>query len=105
MVSTLQDYALNPIYLFYYYGAHNDFRKNGRFNVAYFVVNIILSLIISFFGCVYNEFILFFFCGFERDTHDQVSKRADIKISDIQMQLTNIKDDNLSNDDDESVDK
>ena len=106
MVTTLQDYALNPIYLIYYLCVHNDFKKNGKIDVAYFVINIIISFVILFFGCVYNEFVLLFFCGLERDTHDQISKRADIKVSDIQIQLINIKGDNLSNeDDDESVDK
>ena len=40
-------------------------------------MNLILSFIISFFGCVYNEFIVLLFCGLERNTHDQISKRAD----------------------------
>ena len=72
MVTTLLDYVLNPIYLIYYYGAQGDFKKeDGKLDVAYFTINIIISLIISFFGCVYNEFIILFFCGLERNTHDQ----------------------------------
>jgi len=62
MVTTLADYILNPFYLTYYFVAHNDFKKNGKLGVFYFVLNIIISLIISFFGCVYNEFIILFFC-------------------------------------------
>ena len=75
MVTSLLDYVLNPIYLIYYYGALGDFKKE------------IISLIISFFGCVYNEFIILFFCGLERNTHDQVSKRASSKIDENLTEL------------------
>ena len=34
-------------------------------------------MILSFFGGVYNEFIILFCCGLERDTHNQVIQRAD----------------------------
>ena len=87
MVTTLADYILNPFYLTYYFVAHNDFKKNGKLGVFYFVLNIIISLIISFFGCVYNEFIILFFCGLERNTHDQVSKRASSKIDENLTEL------------------
>ena len=96
MVTTLADYILNPLYLIYYFGALNDFKKNGKLGIVYFVLNIIISLIISFFGCVYNEFIILFCYELERDTHDQISKRADIKIPDNQVDLIKIGDCNSS---------
>ena len=96
MVTTLADYILNPLYLIYYFGALSDFKKNGKLGIVYFVLNIIISLIISFFGCVYNEFIILFCCGLERDTHDQISKRADINIPDNQIDLIKIDDCNSS---------
>ena len=46
-----------------------------------------LHILISFFGCVYNEFIILFFCGLERNTHDQVSKRASSKIDENLTEL------------------
>ena len=104
MVTTLQDYVLNPIYLIYYFGALQDFRKNGKLNVAYFIINIIISLIISFFGCVYNEFIILFFCGLEVNTHDQVSRRAS-QMAETITELMNFDESNenvLNNDDDNS---
>ena len=97
MVTTLQDYVLNPIYLIYYFGAHKDFKNNGKLYVLYFIINIIISLIISFFGCVYNEFIILFFCGLEYNTHDQVSKRAHIKIGDTNIELNKMNDEEISN--------
>ena len=96
MVTTLADYILNPLYLIYYFGALNDFKKNGKLGIVYFVLNIIISLIISFFGCVYNEFIILFCYELERDTHDQISKRADINIPDKQVDLIKIDDCNSS---------
>ena len=92
MVKTLQDYLLNPIYLIYYFGAQKDFMKNKELDIAYFILNIIISLIISFFGCIYNEFIILFFCDLERDTHDQISKRAEIKIKDVSFELFKLDD-------------
>ena len=77
MAKSLTDYFLNPIYLSYNFGLKADFMTKGSRNIPYFIVNLILSFIISFFGCVYNEFIVLFFCGLERNTHDQISKRAD----------------------------
>jgi len=76
MTKTLADYFLNPIYLGYYFGACEDFRIHGKFDAWYFSINIVISLIISFFGCAYDEFIILFFCNLERDTHDQISRRA-----------------------------
>ena len=87
MVTTLQDYVLNPIYLLYYWGFHEDFKKGENIDIPYFVVNIIISLIISFFGCVYNEFIILLFCGLEHDTHDQISQRAIVKLGDTPTEL------------------
>jgi hypothetical protein len=103
MVTTLAEYVLNPLYFIYFYFGLNDFihKKDGKLNVAYFIINIIISLIISFFGCVYNEFIILFFCGLEVDTHDQVSKRANIKaILETKVELIKIDDDDISIDDD-----
>ena len=100
MVASLQDYVLNPIYLIYFYFVPKDF-TNSKLTIPYFVVNIIISLIISFFGLVYNEFIILFFCGLQRDTHDQVSKRAGNKIlRESQVELIPIDAEDLSIEDD-----
>ena len=72
----LTDYFLNPLYLIYDFSLGNDFLKQNERNIPYFIINLIISIIISICGCVYNELLILFFCGFERDTHDQVSKRS-----------------------------
>ena len=100
MVTTLAEYVLNPIYFVYFYFVLNDFRTNDKSDIIRFVINIIISLIMSFFGCVYNEFIILFFCGLEVDTHDQVSIRADIKLKRVsKIELIKIDDDDISIDD------
>ena len=71
IVKTLTDYFVNPIYILYY-----KLRKKDFDGTEYFIMNMICSLIITFFGCVYNEFIILFFCGLEFDTYEEVSKRA-----------------------------
>ena len=50
--------------------------QKGESNYAYFILNLILSIVISFFGCVYNEFLILFCFGLERDTYNQISQRS-----------------------------
>ena len=78
MTTTFLDYILNPIYLILFFILEEDFIKKGKRDYAYFIINLILSIIISFFGCVYNEFIILFFCNLEKDTFRQISERADL---------------------------
>ena len=78
MARSLTDYFLNPIYLIIYFFYKNDFLLNQKRNIAHFIINIILSILISICGCVYNEFMILFFCGLEYNTYDQIAKRANI---------------------------
>ncbi|MBQ2173704.1 MAG: hypothetical protein II453_01130, partial [Alphaproteobacteria bacterium] len=77
MTSTFMEYILNPLYNIYYFASGNDFLHNGKSNWAFFIMNFIISLFVTFFGFVYNEFLILFCCGLERNTHSQVIKRAD----------------------------
>ena len=36
----------------------------------------IISIVISFFGCIYNEFVVLSFCGLELESHYAISRRA-----------------------------
>ena len=51
---------------------------NQKRNIAHFIINIILSILISICGCVYNEFMILFFCGLEYNKYAQITKRANI---------------------------
>ena len=75
MVLTLSDYFLNPLYIIYDY-IDGDFNsKNGQ-NIFYFILNLILSILTAFSTFIYNEFIVLFCFGFERNTYDQITKRS-----------------------------
>ena len=78
MTATLEQYFLNPIYITYYFIACNDFLSNGKMSYAYYFVNLFFAIFISLSGCIYNEFLILYFCGFERNTYKQVSGRASI---------------------------
>ena len=74
MARSLINYLLNPIYIIF------DFDSN----TFYLVISIILSIIISFFGCVYNEYIqynlkfwILFCCDLEKETKDIIAERAE----------------------------
>jgi len=76
MAKTLAVYILNPFLYLYYFIKGNDFASNNERNYFYFIVNMFIALIVSFFGCVFNEFLVLSFCGLDHETHYSVSKRA-----------------------------
>ena len=95
MTSTFVDYIFNPFYFIYYFLIEDDFLYHAKTNYAYFIINLILSFITSLFGCVYNEFLILFCCGLERDTHNQVLQRAF-----LESDIDNFPDDNEDNKED-----
>ena len=100
MARVLTDYFLNPIYLIYYFSIGADFLVDQKRNIFYFTINLILSTILSICGCIYNEFIILFFCGLERNTHEQISKRANIlseSLYSIEDDLESIEGDIINN--------
>ena len=75
MTKTLTDYFINPIYLIINY-YDDDFVSGGSKNIWYFLINLILSIIITLCGSIYNEIIILFFYDLETETYDQISRRA-----------------------------
>ena len=76
MAKTLTDYILNPVYIIIDFARGKDFLSKENLRIPYFIINLIASFIISICGCVYNEFIVLFFCKLEFNTHDQITRRA-----------------------------
>ena len=76
MAKTLTDYLLNPLYIIIDFSRKKDFLKEGKRNVLYFIINLILSFIITICGCVYNEFIVLFFYKLEHNTHYEIARRG-----------------------------
>ena len=71
MAKSLTDYLLTPFFniLFFLLIYENT-------NIAYIILTEIVSVVISFFGLVYNEFIIIYRFGLEYDTKEEISKRA-----------------------------
>ena len=76
MTRTLADSILDPFLIIYYYFFDDDFKVDGKRNIAYFIINLATSIIMVFCSCVYNELIILFCCKLEYDTHHEVSIRA-----------------------------
>ena len=66
------DFFMGPIFNIYYFIWKDDFHKN----YFYFFISEIINIITVFFSCVYNEYIILFFCGIEHDTKDEIVERA-----------------------------
>lgn len=94
MTTSFMDYILNPFYIILFFITLNDFISNGKKNYAYFIINLIISFIMSFCGCVFNEFLILFYCGLEHDTHNQVTNR-----SFFESRMSNL----LKNDEDDEI--
>ena len=86
IVLTLSDYLLNPLYLIYKY-FDGDFQSKNDLNILYFIINFILSSLTLFSTLIFNEFIVLFCCGLERNTHDQITIRS---IEEIEMNIYDI---------------
>jgi hypothetical protein len=92
MAKSVSSYVLNPVMIIYSFFFQNDFISNGKQNILYFIINIILSIIIVFFGCIYNEFIVLHCFGLDYETHKEIAIRADSQDLEIN-ELTVINDD------------
>ena len=102
MVLTLSDYFLNPIYIIYYFFT-GDFKSKEGLDNFYFVLNLILSILTAFSTFIYNEFIVLFCFGLEKNTYDQITKRS-VK-EEVEMNIQEIMKDTLKDiDDDEESD-
>ena len=68
---SLADSLLDPfIILFYYFDG--DFKDHE----IHFIINIILSIILVFCACVYNELFVLFCFDLQHDTYIEISKRS-----------------------------
>ena len=76
-IKSLADYIVVPLHNIVSLTNKQDFYGS----IVYFVICEILSLVIDFFGLVYNEFIVLFCCGLEHDTKFDISSRAKLSIN------------------------
>ena len=90
MARSLIEYILNPIFNIYFFIMKLDFNDN----YYSFFLSEILCIIISLFGCVYNEYIILSFCGLDNETDFAIKERANQTES---LSLSNIDDSSSSN--------
>ena len=76
MTTTFLDYILNPIYLTIYFATNDDFITKGKRNYVYFFINFFIALIITLLGFIFNEFIIIFYFGLKKETHQEISRRT-----------------------------
>ena len=94
MARSLIDYFLNPfINIYFFFAERKDFE-----NVAYFIVTEIFCCIMSFFGCVFNEYIILYCCDLEGETQDEIADRGEKPMRQTELKLFLEKENNDEND-------
>ena len=80
MAKSLTDYFFVPLLIIFYYFIENDFQveKKGKQSLAYFLLNIFVSIITVFCSCIYNELFVLYCCRLEYNTYYEVSRRASV---------------------------
>ena len=102
MTLILTDSIMAPLLIIYYH-----FWENDLYNIFWFIINVIISFIMVFFGFVFNDFLVLYCCNLEHETYYEISKRAakkendkvnaDIEISITDEYLIYLERDNDSN--------
>lgn len=101
----LADVVFDPILLIIFYYYKNDYKdKDKKIDKRglIFALNLIISIIMVFSCCVYNEFFVLFCCDLEHNTHRQISSRS-TSISENRLEL--MPEDGNDSDDDEENNK
>ena len=97
----LADVVFDPILLIIYYYYKTDYEDKDKRGLI-FALNLIISIIMVFSCCVYNEFFVLFCCDLEHNTHRQISSRS-TSISENRLEL--MPEDGNDSDDDEENNK
>ena len=71
MTKIIADTFMDPLLIIYYFSFKNDLH-----NFYFFIFNVILLIIINFFGLVFNDFLILYCCNLEHETYLEISKRA-----------------------------
>ena len=90
MALALSQYFFNPIYIIFTLIVEKDFESKRGNTYLFFSLNLILTIIISLCGCVYNEFIILFFCGLQHETYKEISFRAALPDSENELDNVNV---------------
>ena len=105
MAKALSSYTFNPFFLIYYFLNENDFKTDGEKNYFYFIINIVLSVLIDFFGLFYNEIFVLYCCGLEYETYHGIAQRSTVNATTEldDLKILNDNDNNADNDNDQII--
>ena len=95
MVRSLADYIANPFLNIYYFYTFSKTEKTH--NYFYYISSEILCIIIVFFGCIFNEFIILSCCGLNQQTEYAISQRATLMVNIPLVDINNSDDISIDN--------
>jgi drug/metabolite transporter (DMT)-like permease len=82
MTISLSYCIVNPLLIIYYFLLERGFiikgyTKNMKdMDLIHLIINLVISLVIVFIGCIYNEALILFCCGCEHDTFIEIRRRG-----------------------------
>ena len=87
MTIMLTESIMDPLLIIFYHFCENDLS-----NILCFIINLIISFIMVFFGFVFNDFLILYCCNLEHETYQEISRRASKKenerlLSEIEVSL------------------
>ena len=80
MARALSESIFDTFIISYYFLTDDNKEKNFQFYIT-FIINIICSLLIAFFSCIYNELLILYYKGMEINTHLEIMKRSNQKMN------------------------
>jgi ABC-type multidrug transport system fused ATPase/permease subunit len=80
MARALSESIFDTFIISYYLLTDDNKEKNFQFYIT-FIINIICSLLIAFFSCIYNELLILYYKGMEINTHLEIMKRSNQKMN------------------------
>lgn len=71
-------YVFNPVHIIFSFFYDNDFLYKGEKSISYFILIEIVSFAFTFFGFVYNGYIILYCYNLEYDTIYDIRKRSEV---------------------------
>ena len=95
MTRGLTETIIDPLYFLYFFLK----QINRNIKISYYIINFACLIIIVFCSLIYNDFIILYCCGLEKNTYREIKKRS-ITYDVNDMLEDNESDYNTENDDD-----
>ena len=77
MARALFELILDPSGALYKFWAKDeDIKREIKFSIIYYIITATSLILISIFALVYNDFLVLYCCGLEKETYLEIQKRA-----------------------------